>query len=171
MIEEKDWYLPWEVVPTVYQLENFVLPYLDDLRLGSWPPDCRTTGYTNDGMSIPTNNKAHFVDAIDLAAEIDERMNMMVNSEALILYYTDPRGVGHNPDLKYRDYDDDKHPVYNYRRIAWMLHFLDEHDLEIEMHYMLKYVAGSKRKTQTYPRWKEVARRQQKKRIQYVIIP
>ena len=137
MIEEKEWYAPSEIIPTVYQLETFILPNLDDLRIGVWPEDYRETGYQDDGRRSNVIARAAFVDAAELSAEIDDRMSVIVDSIALILYYTA------------------RWPV---ERIAQSLHY-DELDLWREMKLMLKYIAGRNRKKQTYPQWKADRRR------------
>ena len=134
---EKEWYSPAEIIPTVYQLETFILPNLDDLRIGVWPTDSRETGYQDDGRSSNKSSKASFVDAAELAAEIDDRMSGVVDSIALVLHYTA------------------EWPV---EKIAANLHY-NELDLWQEMRLMLKYVAGRNRKLQTYPQWKADKRR------------
>ncbi len=132
--EEEDWWAPGEVIPTVSQLEMFVLPSIDELRNGDWPPDPRPTGYA-DYRKTRTNKQAHFIHAAELAAEVDERMDRITDSIALILYYT---------------------AGWELHKIAKALHYYDELDLWHEMRLMLKYVAGRKRKATTYPRWKAI---------------
>ncbi len=131
MIAEKEWYRPGEVIPTVYQLEHFVLPNLDELRLGVWPTDPRPTGYIDTGKS-QRNLKAYFIDPGELAAEVDKRMSRIVDSIALVLHYT---------------------TEWPMPKIAQYLHY-DELELWREMRLMLKFVAGYKRKRDSYPTWK-----------------
>ncbi len=135
MVEQKDFYRPGEIVPTVSQLIEFILPHLDDLRLGCWPPDHRITGYTNSEAKSPNRNtKCSFLNAAELAAEVDDRMSKVVDSIALILAYT-------------------ANPPWSIERIAQSLHY-DEEDLRHEMRLMLKYVAGKNQKADSYLEWK-----------------
>lgn len=127
-----DWYKPSEVIPTVSQLQFFVLPYLDDLRDGSWPPDTRDTGYFDNGRSSTRVTIAPWLGAAELAAEIDERMGRVVDSVALILHYT---------------------AGWEWYKVARNLHYT-ENELRREVILMLKYIAGRNRKRDTYPRWK-----------------
>ena len=116
---------------TVDQLRYFLLPHLDDLRQGFYPVDSRKIGRPGGGQ----NNNAKFVGAVEIAAEIDLRLDRIVDSIALILRYT-------------------AYPNWTIAAIARSLHYKVQEDLEIEMEYMLRYISGRKRKTQTYPQWK-----------------
>ena len=135
MVEEKDFYRPGEIVPTVFQLTEFILPWLDELRMGCWPRDYRITGYTDSNAKSPNRNtRCSFLNAAELAAEIDFRLSRCVDSIMLILAYT-------------------ANPPWTIEKIAQSLHY-DEEDLRHEMRLMLKYIAGRQRKGQSYPRWK-----------------
>lgn len=147
IIEAKEWYSPGEVIPTVDQLTSFVLPHLDMLRNGDWPVDPRPTGYVGSS-SKPNPGRAYFINAAELAAEIDERMSKVLDSIALILFFT-------------------AQPPWPIQDIARSLHYPDPIDLEYEMSMMLRYIAGYKRKRDTYPDWK--AKRLYKKR--YAVSP
>lgn len=137
MVEQKDFYRPGEIVPTVFQLTEFILPWLDELRAGCWPRDYRITGYTDSEAKSPNRNtKCPFQNAAELAAEIDSRLSRCVDSIMLILAYT-------------------TNPPWSIERIAQSLHY-DEEDLRHEMRLMLKYCAGRPRKKLTYPQWKAV---------------
>ena len=125
------WYEPKDVLPNVEQLQSFVLPYLDDLKLGEWPT--KPTGYVDKGKSS-TRNVASFGTAADLYIEIDYRLGCIVDSIALILFYT-------------------SNPTWSIERIAAHLHY-DEIDLEHELAYMLFYISGKNRKRRTYPEFK-----------------
>ncbi|MBE3145442.1 MAG: hypothetical protein IMZ61_16195 [Planctomycetes bacterium] len=130
---QKEWYPPGEIIPTVFQLTSFVLPNLDDLRLGTWPVDPTPTGYIDNGKGTK-NSRAPFENAIMLAAEIDERLSKIVDSVALTLFYT-------------------AQPPWTIQDIARSLHYRED-DLGWEMSMMLRFIAGIRRKTDNYPTWK-----------------
>lgn len=162
----KEWYSLGEVVPTVNQLTTFVYPNLDELRNGTWPTDPRPTGYV--GRSRSHSNKAPWENAAVLAATIDERMDRIVDSIVLILYYTDPRGEGHNPDwqkdLFKGKITNDRIPYYTLAKIARELHYHNETELWEEMKLMLGYIRGRDTKTDSYPQWKAVRKCRQNER-------
>jgi len=116
----------------------FILPNLNDLRAGSYPPDPSQNG--RPGYEI--HNQAAFVKAAEIAAEVDIRMSEIKNSIALELRYTE-------------------YPAWNIERIAKSLHWEYE-TLEQEMTWMLRYIAGRKRKVDDFVTWK--AKAQHKKR-------
>ncbi|MFA5252744.1 MAG: hypothetical protein WC454_09205 [Phycisphaerae bacterium] len=126
-----NWYAPNEIhgAGTVEQLRDFLLPNLDDLRNGTWPVDERQSGRPGGHC-----NRAPFVTAADVAAEIDFRMSGIVDSIALTLRYT-------------------AFPNWTYHAIARSLHY-DEEGLMMEMELMLEFISGRKRKRNTYPEWK-----------------
>jgi hypothetical protein len=132
-MEQQDYWPMSEIhgAGTTDQLRYFLLPHLDDLRHGYYPEDPRRIGRPGGGF----NKNAKFVGAVDIAAEIDLRMDKIVDSIALILRYT-------------------AYPNWTLQDIARSLHYRDQEYLEIEMEYMLRYIAGRKRKVQTYPQWK-----------------
>ncbi len=134
--QQLEWFEPRQIIPDVFQLQTFCLPYLDDLRLGEWP--VKPTGYIEHARCT-TRNTGSFVTAADLAIELDERLSRIVDSIALILFYT-------------------LNPTWSIEHIARSLHY-DELELETEMRRMLKYLAGRNRKRQTYSQWRADVRR------------
>jgi hypothetical protein len=130
VIERKEWYSNSEIIPTVDQLTDFVLPNLPILRDGYYPNDPREIGRPGCG----DQRNARFIPAAELAAEIDYRMSKLRYSIALTLCYS-------------------AQPGWTIQQVAFELH-MDEEELQYEIYYMLKYIAGSRRKAETYADWK-----------------
>lgn len=127
---KKEWYSPQEIVPTVDQLENFILPNLEMLRSGYYPTDPREVGRPG------TNSRtcAKFVPAAELAAEIDIRLKRLNKRIAITLRYI-------------------KSPPWNMAEIARELN-MDEEKLDAEIWLMLCYLAGKRRKVHDFAVWK-----------------
>lgn len=139
MSDAISWWPPREVVPTVEQLVTFVLPHLDELRNNEWPVQHTGDGIPSDGR-VPRVSNSHNAPpnaARDLAAEIDERIDRILDGEALILRFT-------------------AYPRWSMRDIAEHYRYKSVEELGAEMRLMLKYVAGKQGKKQTYPQWKAV---------------
>lgn len=69
-----EWYAPNQIKYTKDQM-LWLLNHLPDLRLGYWPPNPQGSGY----VDMPINKKAvkakaHFITAVEVAAEIDDRL-------------------------------------------------------------------------------------------------
>jgi hypothetical protein len=126
----KDWYSPQEIVPTMEQLEDFILPNLEMLRGGTYPTDPREAGRPGSGE----RSCARFVPAAELAAEIDARLVRIPKRVAITLHYT-------------------VQPAWTYAQIARELN-MDEEKLEMEMFLMLKYLVGKDRKVDDFAVWK-----------------
>jgi hypothetical protein len=78
-----DWWAPGHIVYCFKQYNNFLLPWLDCLRDGEWPPE--PTSYV--GKSSNRNTLAPFVNAEEVAGEIDYRLEMLPDKGKLLLSY------------------------------------------------------------------------------------
>jgi len=141
-VVRKDWYSPSEIIPTVFQLTEFILPNLYDMRNGTWPPDPLKIG--QPGYDSKVNYIASFIPAAELAAEIDQRLAMIgPTAFSLLGRYSD------NPPKPLKD-------------LCILMRCGEEH-LDYEHRIMLGFIAGSRRKDSPYRVWKAVVKMRKSK--------
>lgn len=111
----------------VWILEN--LPYIRD---GIWPPEGKTTGYTEISNKPCYRAGAAFEVIVGIAAEIDTRMALIGKlSEILELIYT----LNEEPYQVAKDY------------------MMTEEDLTYHCRKMLTFISGYRRKRESYSDW------------------
>lgn len=135
---EKEWYAPFEIIPTVFQLREFLLPNLNDLRGGTYPTDPQQSG--RPGYNPVFRPNARFVSPVEVAAEVDKRLDRLpVYSAALELWYAD--------NWQYNSTIDELARKFHCGG-EWLL---------AEMKWMLRYMAGKRIKIDSYIDWKTKA--------------
>lgn len=125
------WYSPSQINYSVEQLRSFLLPNLQTLRDGEYPPDPRDTGYERTSHRMDRSS-ASFCTPCELAAEIEVRLAQIGNDGSIIL-------------LLY---------VYGHTlsEVA-MKHKRTEYEILRDSGKMLRYISGYKRKLMTYDAW------------------
>lgn len=72
MTERKEWYSPSSIRFTKDQL-LWLLPHLDNIRAGDWPPEHKETGYIGKSKS-KRKPGAYFEPAVCIGAEVSVRL-------------------------------------------------------------------------------------------------
>lgn len=125
-----DWIAPKDIVYSVEQIKEFLLPMLISLQQGYYP--CDATGYTPaEYKSIRILSRATFVQAVEIAAELTYRISRVPDGQLLIDLYT-----YHQPEKKLID---------KYKLNKW--------NFWLTVNVMLQYVKGKKRKHLSWDRW------------------
>jgi hypothetical protein len=126
----KQWYSPNEINFTRWQLTTFVIPNIDLIRQGEWPPE--PSGYVDLAPGRTNNQRcARFVPAIDIAAEYDIRIEQLPFPWLLDKVYADG---------------------WLHQRVARYYH-ISYKDVRVLENLYLGYVKGSERKRMTYEEW------------------
>ncbi len=129
------WYSPGAIKYTPTQIRYFILPFLDDLEIGEWPPRPQRSGYSTAIVKPPFIAKEHagFVPAVEVAAELTARMACLPPPAAAAML--EVYGYGTN----YYDY------AY--------LHNMTDYGLRQLLKDAVDYCSGEARKMQTYKSW------------------
>ena len=129
------WISPGAIKYTPKQICYFILPFLDELEIGSWPPRPRKSGYSTEIVKAPFIAKEHagFVPAVEVAAELTARMAHLPPPAAAALREVYQYGA-------------------NYYDYAY-LHNYTEYALRQLLRDAVDYCAGEARKMQTYAAW------------------
>lgn len=142
------WFPAWAIYFSKIQLEMFLLPELNNLRAGDFPtePDEYITyehgvritrqrsGYEKSGRKS-TNHNAPFIQAAEIAAEIDSRLAMIPIPGRY--WVTENLTDG-----------------FTFEEIAKFYH-VTEDQVKREIGRMVKYMVGWKRKEVNYKEWKK----------------
>ena len=129
------WYSPGAIKYTPTQIRYFILPFLDELQIGEWPPRPRESGYTTAIIKPPRIQayQAGFVQAVEVSAELTARMAHLPPAAAAAM--REVYGYGTN--------------YYDYAQ----LHNMTDYGLRQLLRDAIDYCAGEQRKMQTYAAW------------------
>ena len=134
---KKDWYSPHSIKYTKAQVK-FLIPLLPLLRSGSYPPDPKETGYTDQGIRQQQfKPEAKFEIPASIAAELDLRIQR-AGVDGLIL------------EFLYAFEPEDE--LFVIEHIAQCLHF-ETKEVSQRIRNALYYVSGADRKTGSYSQY------------------
>ncbi len=139
------WFPPREIRFSREQLTEFILPNLNELRRGEYPPECRETGYEDiKSKNIP--RYAYFIAAAEIAAEIDARLMMCGDKADIILglYVPLEDGTMVEPGQIAKDFGVSDDELY------WL------------QKRLLNYLSGWRRRTLDFEDWWELKLKQKK---------
>ena len=135
MTDKKDWYSPGSVQAFTKPMIKYLIPLLPIIRAGTYPPNPKDTGYTDQGIQgRQFKAGAQFEVPAGIAAELDIRIQR-AGLDGLLL------------ELMYTIEPADE--LFFLQHIAQALG-TDIWDIEKRIKNALSYCSGSKRKGRTY---------------------